>query len=72
MMMSRNYQEVANEKEILEILGIKKDALTRLRKQGFPFVRLSRTSRVYIATDVLNWLQNRSKGEKDEVDQKVI
>ena len=64
MTMSRNYQEIANEKEILEILALKKDALRRLRKQGLPCVELSRTSRVYIATDVLNWLQNRNRGKE--------
>ena len=63
-MTNRNYQEVANEKDILEILGIKKDALGRLRRQGFPCVKLSRTSRVYIATDVLNWLQDRNRGKE--------
>ena len=62
--MNRNYQEVANEKEILEILGLKKDALVRLRRQGLPYVELSRTSRVYIASDVINWLQNRTKGKE--------
>ena len=54
MTMNRNYQELANEKEILQMLGIKKDLLRRLRKQGLPFVKLSRTSRVYIAVEVLN------------------
>ena len=55
-MVSRNYQEVANEKELLQILGIKKDLLRRLRKQGLPHVELSRTSRVYIAADVIDWI----------------
>ena len=64
MTMHRSYQEVANEKEMLEILGLKKDALGRLRREGLPYVELSRTSRVYIATDVLNWLQKRTRGKE--------
>ena len=63
-MTIRNYQEVANEKELLQILGIKKDLLRRLRKHGLPHVNLSRTSRIYIAADVIDWLQNNGQGEK--------
>ena len=64
--MSRNYQEVANENEILGILDIKKDTLRRLRKKGLPFVELTRTDRVYLATDVLNWFQTMTRGNDDQ------
>ena len=60
-MTNRNYQEVANEKEILEILGIKnKSSLDRLRQKGLPYVELSRTARVYLVTDVLEWLEKNT------------
>ena len=62
MTTNRNYQEVANENEILEILDIKIETLRRLRKKGLPCVELTKTDRVYIATDVLNWFQTMIRG----------
>ena len=64
--MNRTYQEVANENEMLQILGIKKETLRRLRKKGLPCVELTKTDRVYIATDVLNWCQTMTRGNNDE------
>ena len=64
--MNRNYQEIANENEVLQILGIKKETLRRLRKKGLPFIELTKTDRVYIATDVLNWCQTMTRGNNDE------
>ena len=66
MTTNRNYQEVANENEMLQILGIKKETLRRLRKKGLPCVELTKTDRVYIATDVLNWCQNKTRNNYDE------
>ena len=66
MTTNRNYQEIANENEMLQILGIKKETLRRLRKKGLPCVELTKTDRVYIATDVLNWFQTMTRGNDDE------
>jgi len=56
--MNRTFQGVASEQELLQILGIKKEALGVLRRNGLPYVRLSKTCRVYIAEDLFNYFEN--------------
>ena len=56
--MNRTFQGVASEQELLQILGIKKEALGVLRRNGLPYVRLSKTCRVYIAEDIFNYFEN--------------
>jgi len=53
-------QNVLTEKELLELLGLKKAALSRLRNENrLPFLRVSRTSRLYLESDVVKWLKSR-------------
>ena len=49
--------EVLNEVEICEALNLKIDTLGYLRREkGFPFIRASKFDRVYLMTDVMEWL----------------
>ena len=51
-------QLVYSETVMLELLGIDKQTLDDLRREkGFPFVRLTTRSRVYLADEVLAWLK---------------
>ena len=53
-------QKVWSEQNLLELLGIERRTLDNLRNaKGFPFIRLTNKSRVYLANDVLDWLESR-------------
>ena len=53
---------VYDEETILKLLGVDKKTLDEIRREeGFPFVRLTRLKRAYLAKDVLGWLEQRSK-----------
>ena len=55
-------QEVYSEAALLEVLGISKEVLDTLRREkGFPCVYLDQRHRVYLAKQVLAWLENRGK-----------
>jgi hypothetical protein len=45
----------------LELLNVEQPALNKLRREeGLPYIRLSRTARVYLTDDVLGWLKKRA------------
>ncbi len=55
-------EAVLSEADLLELLGIDKGTLDDLRREkSFPVVRLTTRTRVYLAKDVLGWLEQRSK-----------
>ena len=55
-------QQVWNEKAIMELLGIEKRTLDKLRlEDNLPFVRLTAKARVYLADDVLNWVKDHRR-----------
>ena len=55
-------QLVYSEDAILELLGIDKKTLDDLRREkGFPFVRLTTRQRVYLAKDVLEWVERQKE-----------
>lgn len=55
-------EAVLSEADLLELLGIDKRTLDDLRREkDFPAVRLTARTRVYLAKDVLGWLEQRSK-----------
>jgi predicted DNA-binding transcriptional regulator AlpA len=55
-------EAVLSEADLLELLGIDKGTLDDLRREkGFPVVRLTTRTRVYLAKDILGWLEQRSK-----------
>jgi len=57
---TNSLNEILTEKELLDLLGIKKDFLSRLRrKKQFPFCKISGTQRVYLARDVVNFIKSK-------------
>jgi hypothetical protein len=56
-------KEIWSEEAVLELLGVKRLQLANLRaRHGLPAVRLARGVRVYLADEVLAWVQARGKG----------
>ena len=52
--------EILTEIELIELLGIKKDFLSRLRREKqFPFCKISETQRVYLARDVVDYIRSK-------------
>ena len=48
------------EKELLDLLGIKKDFLSRLRlEKHFPFCKVSDRTRIYLAKDVVDYIKGK-------------
>jgi DNA-binding transcriptional MerR regulator len=52
-------KDILTEAEVLEILGVNKSTLTGYRQQGLPFCRLSRTHRIYLVKDVLDFIVDK-------------
>ena len=52
--------EILTEQELIDLLGIKKDFLSRLRREKqFPFCKISETQRVYLARDVVDYIKSK-------------
>lgn len=55
-------QLVYSEGALLEVLGVSKEVLDTLRREkGFPCVYLDNRHRVYLARQVLEWLESRAR-----------
>jgi|GEM_PF-3119059 len=55
-------EEVWQEDDILNLLGVNSGMLRALRDElQFPYVRLRKTRRVYLASSVLAWLKKREE-----------
>ena len=55
-------QLVYSEEAMFELLGVDKKVLDDLRREkGFPAVRLTTRSRVYLADEVLAWLKQQAR-----------
>ena len=55
-------QLVYSEAAVFELLGIDKKTLDDLRREkGFPFLRLTTRSRVYLVDEVLAWLKEQAR-----------
>ena len=52
--------EILSSKELAKILDISGNKLTRLTKQGLPYVRLG-DRKVFLKNSILEWLKNREK-----------
>jgi hypothetical protein len=56
----KSIDDILTEKELLELLGIKKSALDDLRyRHQLPFCKVSSTNRIYLVKDVLEFIANR-------------
>ncbi len=55
-------QNVVPEKELMEILGVTKSILSRLRlEKHLPFIPVTRQSRVYLESSLMEWLGTQEK-----------
>ena len=56
----KNIDDILTEKELLELLGIKRSALDDLRhKKQLPFCKISNTNRIYLVKDVIEFIESR-------------
>ena len=54
-------KNILTETELLELLGLKKSQLANLRlEKKLPFLKISKTSRLYLESDVFDWLKKQS------------
>lgn len=61
-------KHVCNEQNLLATLDVSYDTLSRLRRsKGFPTVYLNKLNRVYLVSEVLDWLK-RNRGVSRGVD----
>lgn len=52
--------EVFTEKEVLNLFGVNRGTLDRLRlEEKLPFCKISRMKRLYLVSDVLQYLKSR-------------
>ena len=57
---SETFNDVMTEPELLDLFGIKKNALDDLRyRHQLPFCRVTKNTRMYLVKAVLKFLQNR-------------
>ena len=56
----RSMDEILTERELIELLGIKKSALDEYRyKHKLPFCKISRVNRIYFVADILNFIESK-------------
>ena len=54
-------KEIWKEADILDLLGLTRVQLDRLRRErGFPVVQLGQRNRVYLARDILGYVQSKA------------
>ena len=53
--------EVLSFNDLMKLLNISNNKLTRLTKQGLPCVSLGGGRRVFLKGSILQWLKNREK-----------
>ena len=58
----KSVDDILTEKELLDLLGIKKSALDDLRyRHRMPFCKISSTNRIYLVKDVLGFIESRRR-----------
>jgi len=56
----KSVDDILTEKELIELLGIKKSALSELRyKHRLAFCKVSHTNRIYLVRDVLDFIASK-------------
>jgi hypothetical protein len=56
----KSVDDILTEKELLELLGLKKSALDDLRyRHRLPFCKISNTNRIYLVKDVLDFIESK-------------
>ncbi len=52
-----DFEDIATEAEVMEFFSVTRDKLDLMRrKQKLPYIKVTHRSRLYIVTDVLEWL----------------
>jgi len=59
-------EEIITEKELVELLEIDEATMYKLRQKGMPFTRLNRVRRVYLVTEVLEWIKANQIRNSDD------
>jgi len=54
-------EEVLNSKDLTKLLNISGNKLTRLIREGLPYISLGAGRKVFLKGSVLEWLRNREK-----------
>jgi len=56
----KSVDDILTEKELIDLLGIKKSALDDLRyRHRLPFCKISNTNRIYLVKDVLDFIESK-------------
>ena len=56
----KSVDDILTEKELTELLGIKRIALDDLRyRHRLPFCKISNTNRIYLVKDVLDFIESK-------------
>ena len=54
----RDLNEVMTEQEVIDLTGLSKSSLTRLRNEkGLPFCSMTNTCRIYLVTDIIEYIE---------------
>ena len=69
-------ENLVTEPVLCELFGCKKNQLARLRNEArLPFLKVTRTTRLYLESDVMDWLLKRRKvlnARSAEEDETVV
>ena len=63
-------EEIITEKELVELLEIDEATMYKLRQKGMPFTRLNRVRRVYLVTEVLEWIKDNQIRHSDDTSKR--
>jgi len=56
----KGLEKILTEKELIELLGIKRSGLDDLRyKKQLPFCKISKTNRIYLVKDVIEFIESK-------------
>jgi len=68
MTVQEKGQQIANplnefliEQEVLDLLGMSKGQLDRLRKKGLPYCGISNTMRMYLVVDIVDFIKTKRR-----------
>ena len=59
--------EFLTEQEVIDLLGLTRGQLDRLRKKGFPFCGISNTLRMYLVADIVDFIKTKRRILKDDI-----
>jgi len=58
--MSQGIENLISEDNLCELFGLKKEGIGILRREeGLPFLKIQQNRRLYLESDVMDWLVSR-------------